>query len=288
MTHRRIGLITDSTCDVPDNLLKQYDVAVVPSIVVWGNDKLRDRVDIQPQEFYKRLTSDPVHPTTAHPSPGDFLRAYEEAEKQGAQEIVVITVSVAMSGTFQSAWDAGKMFHLPVHVVDSKGPTMTVGWQVLAAARAREAGGSAQAMIEAAGRTRATLVQYVCLDTMEYLHRGGRIGGAVTLLSTVLKIKPLVRINHETGLVEGAARVRTRKRALELLYDTFFQQLDTRKALRVAVLHGDVPQDAERIAERIQREYSPAELLMNITGPVLGIHTGPRAVALCGYAEDES
>jgi len=100
-----------------------------------------------------------------------------------------------------------------------------------------------------------------------------------------LNIKPLVRINHETGLVEPAERVRTRKKSLDVLYDRFFASLDTSKPLRVAVLHGDALSEAEQIATRIRRDYAPVELLINTTSPVLGVHTGPRAVALCGYTE---
>ena len=286
MADPKIALITDSTCDIPDHLIEKYDITVVPSLVIWGDEALRDRVDIQPEEFYRRLEVDPVFPTTSHPTPQDFCMAYDEAMQKGAGEIVVITVSSAMSGTIGAARQAGETIDIPVHVVDSKGPTMTVGWQVLAAARAREAGGDAQAMVKAADRARATMVQFVCLDTLEYLHKGGRIGSATKFIGTMLRIKPLVHINHQTGQVEPGKRVRTRRKALEALYEEFFEHLDTRKTMRIAVLHGDALQDAEAIAARIEREFSPAELLVNVTGPVLGVHTGPRAVALVGYTED--
>jgi len=285
MPDHRTALITDSTCDIPNALIEEYDITIVPSLVIWGDEALRDRVDIQPEEFYRRLESDPAFPTTSHPTPQDFLRVYGEAIEKGAEEIVVITVSSAMSGTIETARQAARATETPTHIIDSKGPTMTVGWQVLAAARAREAGGDAQAMVEAAAQARATMVQFVCLDTLEYLHKGGRIGLATTFIGTMLRIKPLVYINHQTGLVEPGKRVRTRNKALEALYEEFFNHLDTRKTLRVAVLHGNARQDADVMAERIRREYAPAELLMNVTGPVLGVHTGPRAIALVGYTE---
>jgi DegV family protein with EDD domain len=286
MTNHKVALITDSTCDIPDDLLEKYDIAVVPSLVIWGDEVLRDRVDIEPEEFYERLERDPVFPTTSQPTPQDFCSGYRQATQKGIQEIVVITVSSAMSGTIEAAKQAAEMIDVPVHVIDSKGPTMTVGWQVLAAARAREAGGDAQAMVKAADKARESLVQFVCLDTLEYLHKGGRIGGATKFIGTMLNIKPLITIDHQTGLVEPGKRVRTRTRALEALHDEFFSHLDTRKTMRIAVLHGGALKEAETLAERIQREFAPAELLMNITGPVLGVHTGPRAIALVGYTED--
>jgi len=284
MTSYSTALITDSICDLPEPLLRQYDIGVVPCYILWGSEQLRDRIDIQPEEFYRRLASDPVHPTTAQPTPRDFLRAYEAARQTGAREIVVICVSSAMSGTIESARQAATMIDLPIHIVDSKGPTMSLGWQVLAAARARAAGGDAQAMIAAADRVRASLVLLVAMDTLEYLYRGGRIGNATRWIGALLNVKPLVYIDHTTGLVEAGERVRTRKRAIETLYEGFFRQFEGRRGpLHICVLHGNAREEAERLAERVQAEFSPVELLITITTPVLGVHTGPGALALSGY-----
>src|ERR1035437_10791092 len=157
------ALITDSTCDIPQAMIDQYGISVIPLGVVWGNEILRDRVDLTPEDFYRRLEQDPVWPTSTLPSPADFEQVYRDAIVKGAKEIVVMTVSGAMSGTFQLAGQVGKHMDIPVHVIDSKGPTMSLGWQVLAAARARELGGSAAKMIEAAAGVREKLVQIVCL-----------------------------------------------------------------------------------------------------------------------------
>lgn len=281
----KVALITDSTCDIPRDLVERYGIAVVPMSVVWGSESFRDRIDMEPRAFYRRLTDDPEYPTTAQPTPEDFLGVCETAIGDGAEEVVIVTISGELSGAFASAQQAATMAERPVHVVDSKGTTMGLGWQVLAAARAREAGGDAMAMVRAADEVRRSAALYVCLDTLEYLHKGGRIGGATRLIGSLLNVKPLVYVDRETGRVEAAGRVRTRRRALRTLYQRFFEQLDTEKPLRIAVFHGDAPQDAERIAERIEREHAPVELLIDITGPVLGVHTGPRAIALCGYHE---
>ena len=281
-----IALITDSTCDIPSDLLEKYEIIVVPQVILWGGQVLRDRVDIQPEAFYRRLSSDRQFPTTSQPAIIDFVQAYRTAVERGAREIVMVTVSGAMSGTCQVAQAAARQAEAPVHVIDSKGPTMSLGWQVLAAARIRAVGGDAQAMIEKMNCVRSKLVQFVCLDTLEYLHRGGRIGGAAWLAGMLLNIKPLLYIDHNTGLVEASDRVRTRSKSLELLYERFREGIEAGKALRIAVMHGDAPYEARALAERVQREMSPVELLVNTTGPVLGIHTGPRALALCGYTEE--
>ncbi|MFO7916773.1 MAG: DegV family protein [Anaerolineae bacterium] len=285
MPSHDIALITDSTCDIPQHLLDRYDIIMIPLLIIWGEETLRDHVDLQPQAFYQRLTEDAVHPKTAHPNPPRFVRAYQEAKENGAEEIVMITISSEMSGTFDAAQQAAKQVDIPVHCLDARGPTMSLGWQVLAAARAREAGGDVQAMLAAAEKVRQKLVQLVCLDTLEYLHKGGRIGGATRFIGTLLHVKPIIYIDHETGRVEAATQVRTRKRSLETMYQRFFEQLDTSSPLHIAVLHGDAPEEAQHMAGRIQRDYAPGELLINITGPVLGVHTGPGAIALCGYAE---
>jgi DegV family protein with EDD domain len=287
MSTHSIALITDSTCDIPSNLIAQYDVTVVPLHVIWDDETFLDRVDLEPRDFYRRLSEDPDYPTTAHPTPDGFRTTYQQALQEGAEEIVAITLSSELSGAFQAASQAGAMLDAPVHVFDSKGTTMSLGWQVLAAARARQEGGDAERMVRAADRVRREVALYVSLDTLKYLHKGGRIGGAARFIGSLLNVKPLVYVDHQTGTVEPAGQVRTRRRGLNTLCERFFEQLDTDCPMHLAVMHGKAPDDAARLAESIRREYDPAELLIDITGPVLGVHTGPGAIALCGYSEGQ-
>ncbi len=286
MPDRKIALITDSTCDIPPALREQYGINVVPLSIIWGDEQLRDGVDIQAEAFYTRLSADPTYPTTSQPTPQDFLSAYEKARQHGAQEIVVITISRAMSGTYESAQLAAPIIGLPVHLVDSKANSMSLGWQVLAAARAREAGGDVAAMLAAADAARKSMVYIITLDTLEYLRKGGRIGGASAFIGTLLNFKPQILVNHETGMVEAGRRTRTRQKAIQALHDDFFAQVDTRKKMRIAVLHNATLPEAEALAARVQVEFAPAELIISIVSPVLGVHTGPRAIALCGYTEE--
>jgi DegV family protein with EDD domain len=297
MNKHHVALITDSTCDIPPDLIEEYDIIVVPLHVIWGDETFRDHVDLQPKAFYRRLAEDTRYPTTAHPTPEGFLATYRAALQEGATEIVVITLSSWLSGAFGAASQAATMIESPIHVLDSKGTTMSLGWQVLAAARARRAvadpsTGSEQAgaMIQAADEVRRRVALYVSLDTLEYLHKGGRIGGATRFIGSLLNVKPLVYVDHDTGRVEAAGQVRTRKRSLDTLYARFLEALGAQQAspagqLHIAVMHGDAPKDAGKIVSRMEREFPRAELLTDITGPVLGVHTGPRAIALCGYAE---
>lgn len=184
MNRHRVALITDSTCDIPQKLIEQYDVTVVPLHVIWGNETFRDRIDLQPQAFYRRLTEDPQYPTTSHPTPEGFLATYRAAIETGATEIVVITLSSELSGAFGAASKAGTMIENPVHVIDSKGTTMGLGWQVLAAARARQAVGDpsadseqAQAMIRAADEVRGVWPCTSRWTRSSICTRGGGLAG---------------------------------------------------------------------------------------------------------------
>lgn len=284
MKHK-IALITDSTCDLPLNFRKQYDIDVVPLAIIWGEEQFRDGVDLAPEDFYRRLGTDQVIPTTSQPTPQEMVQVYEKAKKNGAEEIVILTISSAMSGTHESAKKAAELVDVQVHVQDSKSNTMSLGWQVLAAARSREAGGNVQSMLSAAKQARENMVLMISLDTLEFLHKGGRIGSASHFIGTLLNLKPQITVNHQSGEVEGGRRSRTRKKALIDLYSDFFSQIDSSKNLRVAVLHNAALDEAEKIANRIQQEFHPEELVLGIVSPVLGVHTGPGAVAICGYTE---
>ena len=281
-----IGIITDSTCDIPDELIKQYNITVIPYYVIWGNEQFRDRVDLSVVEFYERLATDPVYPSSSQASVADFKKVFEEVAARGFTEIIIVTVSSAMSGAFRMASEAAEQVSIPVSVVDGKGPTMSLGWQVLAAARARDAGMSAGDILVMLDNLKKKLVQYVGMESIEYLKKGGRIGNAVKWLGVMLKIRPLVSINHHTGLVEPVSLARTHKGLVEMMYKRFSEHFKGKGNLHIAVMHGNVLEEAQELAERIRLDFDPVELIINMTGPVLGINTGPGALALCGYSDD--
>lgn len=283
MTHQ-IALITDSTCDLPAAWIQQYQISVVPLTIIFGSQQYLDGVDLQAEAFYQRLLTDKIHPTTSQPSPEQFLAAYRQAAEQGAQEILVITISSAMSGTIESARRAAQESPIPVQILDGRSNSMGIGWQVIAAARAREAGGGLAEMLSAAERVRAGLAYYITLDTIDYLAKGGRIAGAARLLNSVLQIKPIIYVNHEKGAVGASLPARSRKSAIDAMYKEFFKHVSSGLPLHITVLHNAALPEAQALAERVQAEYAPQELIISIVSPVLGVHTGPRALALCGYA----
>ena len=282
MTHK-IALLTDSTCDIPQEFLDQYDIQVIPLTIVWGGEQFKDGVDLTAEDFYHRLETDPTIPTTSQPTPQQMVLAFEEAQAKGAEEVLIITISRAMSGTHESAKAAAEMVDIPVTVLDSKSNSMSLGWQVLAAARVREEGGDLKAMVAAADHARNTMVFIITLDTLEYLHKGGRIGGASHFIGNLLNLKPQIMVDHESGEVAGGRRSRTRKKALADLFEDFSNQVDIEKPLRIAVLHNAALEEAHALADKIKEAYDPEEIIISIVSPILGVHTGPRAVAVCGY-----
>lgn len=286
MSQPKIALVTDSTNDIPRELIEKYQIAVVPLTIVWGGKTYLDGVDLTAGEFYQRLKTDPSHPTTSQPAPADFLRAYDNALENGAQEIITLTISGAMSGTLESARTAAQQAKLPVHLVDSRSNSMSLGWQVLASARARETGASVEEAIAAAEKVRSRVHFHVLLDTLEYLFKGGRIAGAAKLVNNVLKIKPQIRVNHESGSVEPVDISRTRQKGIDALFSNFFKRVDPTRPFRVAVMHNDAFDEAQELAARIQNMSTPMEIHIGIVSPVLGVHTGPRALGLSGYNED--
>jgi DegV family protein with EDD domain len=280
----RIALVTDSTCDIPAAWVKQYKICVVPLTIIFGDQQYLDGVELSPKEFYQRLSKETLHPTTSQPAPEAFLEAYQRAAANGADEILTFTISSAMSGTIESARRAAQECGVPVHVIDSKNNSMGLGWQVIAAARVREAGGRLEAMLAAAEQVRKDMVYYIALDTIDYLSRGGRISEAARFLNSILHIKPLIYVRPDTGTVGASLPARSRKAAIESLYREFFQCINPAGPLHITVLHNDALEEAQTLAELVQREYSPIELFISIVSPALGVHTGPRAIALCGYA----
>lgn len=284
MDTKTVALITDSTCDIPQEWREKYDIAVVPLTIIFGEHQYKDGVDLTAEQFYEMLPNSRHFPSTSQPSPQDFKNAIHAAKEQGYQKALIITISSAMSGTIQSARQAAADASIPVQVMDGKNNSMGLGWQVVAAARTREMGGDMAAMMKTVEQVRDRISYYITLDTMEYLSKGGRIGTATKFLESIIKIKPLISVNPKTGSVVPSIPARSRQNAIDGLYREFFNHIDANAPMHITVLHNSALEEAQALADRIRNEYAPAELFISITSPILGAHTGPRALALCGYS----
>lgn len=271
------ALITDSTSDLPPAIARERQIHVAPLYIIWGQDSLRDGIDITPEQFYRRLAIDPVLPTTSQPTPADFAELYRQAYTESdAEGVLVLTISADLSGTYASAVQARDMVDFPVEVVDLRSVTLGTTMPVLQVADARDQGASLQEAA-ALARSLANRTQiYFTLDTLEYLHKGGRIGGAKRLIGTAFNIKPVLQIAN--GRVEAKESIRTRKRALSRLVELFEETVDPTKTLYVGLLHGQAPADADWLEAEIKARWQPARLIKAQVGAVIGVHTGPGAV----------
>lgn len=270
-----VKIVTDSAADLPDGEAERHGIGVVPLTIRFGDDEYTDGVDLTPQAFYDKMASLDVLPATAAPSPGAFEQAFREAGAAG-DPVVCINLSSALSATMQSAQTAAKAIgdELDIRVVDSKSITAGLGMQVLAAAELAEQGGSADDVVALIEDLRDRTKVFGALDTLDNLKKGGRIGGAQAFLGSVLSIKPIIDIS--TGVVEEAAKQRTRKKALVWLRDRLFEAGDIE---HVAVCHG-CAEDVQELADLISPRYAPEQLSTWVIGPVIGAHGGPRVTGL--------
>jgi DegV family protein with EDD domain len=282
-TSRRVAIVTDSTADLPEDQIRKYGIIVVPQYVVWGDETLQDIYEINSRAFFDRLITDPRHPGTSQPPPADFAEAYRQS---GADEVVCIVISDLLSGSYPAAQSACEMVEMPVRVVDSKSVTMGLGMCVLAAARAAAASGDAEAAVRAAQEMRDRVQVLFTVDTLEYLHRGGRIGGASRLIGTALNIKPLLHIVN--GRIEPLERIRTRQKALARMIGVMEERLDTSRPVAGAVMHGAAPEDAQRLAEEFKARFKPVEFCVSEVTPIVGVHSGPGVIGIIAANVDEN
>lgn len=264
-----IRIVTDSSCDLPAEVVERHRITVVPLTIRFGDEDLVDREDLSVDEFWERLTTGEVTPETAAPSVGRFQNAYKMLSNEGADGVVAIMISSEISATHQSATLAAEQLvsGIPVRVVDSRLVSGALGMAVLAAAQVAEAGGTIDEVEGAARDAAASINFFAALDTLEYLKRGGRIGGAAAFFGNLLDVKPI--ITFDDGAVHPGGRVRTRRKALAAV----LTHLDGITTTEVGVLHSD-PDDLDdfmtALAERGHTDPPVFRL-----GPVVGTHAGP-------------
>jgi DegV family protein with EDD domain len=274
----QVAVVTDSSPYLPPHILDQYPIHVVPLVVIWGEEHYTDGVDIIPEQFYSRLESADVMPSTSQPSVADFQQVFQKLHEQG-YKILAVLISDQLSGTVSSAVQARKLLpEAQIEIVDSESVAMACGFQVLTAARAAVQGASLEACKQAALQARERSGVIFVLDTLEFLHRGGRIGGAKRFFGTLLKVKPVLAI--EDGVVVSVDQVRTHKKALERIVEIVVNRTQEHEHVRLATLHANNRHTAEKILEEAASIIEPEETFFTEVSPVIGTHAGPGAVGL--------
>jgi DegV family protein with EDD domain len=283
MTERRVAIITDSSAYIPVEALEGLDVTIIPLWLHWGEDRYRDGIDIDPAEFYRRLQESDVFPTTSQPSVGEFETLIRTVG-EGMDGVVNVLVTSKLSGTVASATAAmERLTGMAVRVVDSMTTSMGLGFATLAAARAAAAGGTVDMVAEAAQDMADRVQLLFAMDTLEFLRRGGRIGGARWLLGSALQIKPVLHMWE--GTVQPLVQVRTRKKALVRMLQVVEDRLSGKRMAEAAVIDANCPEDGDAIAEQVRKRFSPRNLFRSAVSPVIGTHAGPGTVGIAFYAE---
>ena len=270
-----VRIVTDSACDLTAEEAERHGVEIVPLSIRFGDDEFEDRSELSVEGFYGLMEQRSELPETAAPSPGKFEAAFRRQAEAGADAVVCINLSSDLSATMAAAQNAARALEgeLPVHVVDSKSITAGLGTQVLLAAERAADGASAEDVVALVEDLRTRTHVLGCLDTLDNLKKGGRIGGAQAMFGSLLSIKPMIDIS--TGVVEEAGKHRTRKKSLEALRD---KVLAGRPVEHLAIMHGMAP-DIGVITGLLDAEG--LEYRLGHIGAVIGSHGGPRVVGAC-------
>lgn len=281
----KIAILTDSTANLPIEWVEQYHIQVIPLKINWGNETFLDGVELTPSAFYTRLPHSKSLPTTSQPSIQDFLMAFEKMADQ-TEGIIVPLISSGISGTVASAQAAARQFtRVPVEIIDTHITSMGQVLIILAVARAIEQGKSLQEVKRIAEDIIPRLHTYFAVDTLEYLHRGGRINGASRYLGTALNIKPILFFNPE-GKIDALERVRTTRKALQRLLSLAEEQANGRP-VHVGIVQANVPQVAQEFREEVERKLICKEIFTIELSPVVGTHVGPGAIGIALYTDEE-
>ncbi len=272
------SIVTDSTADLSDEQVKKYNIRVVPISINFGSESYADGVDISAEEFYSRLTTVSELPKTSQPSPEAFKRLYEELTGEN-NTILSIHVSSNLSGTINSAELASKEISGRVIIVDTKNASQGIGLSVLVAGEAAKKGLSVEETLAVLEKSVAKTFSVFSVDTLEYLHRNGRIGKAASLLGSLLQIRPILFADPE-GMVAPYDKVRGRSKIIPALVNAALENVSADEPVNLSIVHSGSEESARELQSRLQEEYDIKNLHLGMVGPAIGANIGPGAIGL--------
>lgn len=279
MPSQSVAIVTDSTAYIPKDLCAQYHIHVVPNVVNWGTQSYKDGVEISATEFFNRLKSDPLQPTTAVASPGEFERIYTTAAAN-AESVLALHISSLLSATYSAGASLGPQLQAqlnkPIEVIDSQATAMALGFVVVAAARAAAEGKTLPEVSQLARQLLPKVGLVFTVETLEYLRRGGRIGGAAAFVGGLLDMKPILELRN--GRVEPVERMRTKKKAVERVLDILALRTAGKKGFRLAAVHAAAPVEAQNLLDIARARFAPSEAYIAELSPTVACHTGPGTV----------
>jgi len=266
-----IKVVTDSTSDIPREIARDLDIEIIPAAIQWNGETFRDGIDIDADEFYRRLTTSTHHPTTSQPPPGDFVKVYQSLA-QGSEGIVSIHISSKLSGTYQSALLAKQMMEqkLPIEVIDSQYNSMGLGLISIAAARVAKAGGKLQDVLEETKKAMSQIRMLGIFATLKYAIAGGRINKSFGRVASVLNIKPLLTFKNGEVAMAGVATAYSK--GVDKIFNFVKNNLPIRD---LAIVHSAIIDDAMKLRDRLGALIPSDKILVAPLGPSLGAHGGP-------------
>lgn len=271
----RIAIVTDSTADITPSQAKKLGITIIPLTVNFGMQQYRDGIEISSEEFYPMLAASTTLPTSSQPSPAEFKEIYERL-LQDHDSIISIHISTGLSGTISSALTAQEMVQGNIYIVDSKSISLGIGLIVLEAIDMAAQGLTAEQIVAELESVRKRTEVMFTLDTLEYLHKGGRIGKVAAVMGALLNIKPIVRVVD--GIYIPVGKVRRQEQALQEIVHQF-QALATGKQIkRIVVAHGAAEKAAKQLAAKLKQAFDRDPDMFVPVGPVIGVHTGPGTV----------
>lgn len=278
-----LGLLTDSTADLPPRALAELDIEVVPAVIIIDGQPYRDGVDITREEFYARLPSARTPPTTAMPAPGEFATAMQRLFDRGCTDILALHAASQLTGIINGSRLAATDFDGHVSVHDSGSLTLGLGFQILAAAQAAGEGAGPDEALAAAQAVRKRLYIRAALDTLDYVRRSGRVPGVVAALGGLLRIKPYIAL--EEGEVKAHGAVRTTAQATEKVQEGLNQLGDLE---HLAILHTNAEPRARELLDRLMQERRmslPRDILIVNVTPAIGTHVGPNGLGFAAVTK---
>jgi DegV family protein with EDD domain len=284
-------VVTDSTSNLAPDLAEDYGIPVIPLNSHWGTESYLDGVTLDAPTFYRWLRERREFPKTSQPSAGAFMEFFKEAaERAETNTVLGIFISEELSGTLASAWQARATLaeerpELRIEIRDSRSVSMGLGLQVLEAARAAAAGQSVEEAVAAAERCYSTMNVIFAVDSLEWLHRGGRIGGAARLLGSALNLKPVLSVTN--GRVEALEKVRSRGKSLRRLVQIAEERLQGRRPAELAMIHAEAEEDLPLLEELVMQYLNPEQVHTRVLTPVVGTHGGPGTIGIAFYTREE-
>lgn len=280
----KVRIVADSTSDIPAEVRERLGITMVPLKVLFGEDTYLDSITIGPEQFYEKLKASSTLPTTSQPSPLEFSEVYERLlDADPEAPIISIHLAAILSGTHQSAVIAESMLErkADLTIVDSKSASYGIGLQVVKAAEMAQAGASKEQILEELGRLQKDMQLYFLVDSLEYLHKGGRIGRASALIGSILNIKPILSLDKDGG-VYSVDKVRGSKKAMtriaDMLKSTFGDE-----PVGMILAWTDSREPADELGNRLKSELNVKEVGYTTVGAVIGVHTGPGTSAVFMY-----